>query len=73
MMIVVIDEHFDLCLEIRREEVVFQQNAVLQGLVPSLDLALSLRMIRRAPDVSHFLVAQPFSQLARDIAGAVIR
>ena len=72
-MVVVIDERFNLCLQVCREEVVLQQDAVFQGLVPSLYLTLSLRMIRRTPDVSHFLVAQPLSQLARDVAGSIVR
>ena len=72
-MVVVIDERFNLCLQVCREEVVLQQDAVFQGLVPSLNLTLSLRMIRRTPDVSHFLVAQPLSQLARDVAGSIVR
>ena len=47
LMIVVVDEGFDLGFKIVRKEVVFQQDVILQGLVPALDLALSLRMIRR--------------------------
>ena len=39
LVVVVIDEGFDLCFEIARQEVVFQQDAVLQGLVPSFNLA----------------------------------
>ncbi len=35
LMVVVIDERFDLSFEISRQEVFFQQNAVLQGLMPS--------------------------------------
>ena len=50
-MIVVLDEGCDLGLEIAREEVVFQQDAVLQRLVPALDLALGLRMAGRTVDV----------------------
>jgi len=45
LMIVVIDERLDLRLQICWKEVVLQQNAVLQGLVPSLYLALCLRVI----------------------------
>jgi hypothetical protein len=44
-VIVMIDECLDLRFQVCREEVVFQQDAVLQGLVPSLDLALCLRVI----------------------------
>ena len=58
LMIVMIDECLNLRFQVCWEEVVFQQDPVLQGLMPPLDLALSLRMIRCAPDVAHFLVAQ---------------
>jgi len=44
-MIVMIDECLDLSLKVCREKVVFQQDAVLQGLMPPLDLSLSLRMV----------------------------
>ena len=48
LVIVVIDEGFNLGFEIARQEVVFQQDPVLQGLMPSFDFTLCLRMIRRA-------------------------
>ncbi len=35
LMVVVIDEGFDLGFEVTGQEVVFQQNAVLQGLMPT--------------------------------------
>ena len=38
--IVVVDEGGDLGFEIARQEVVFQQDAVLEGLMPAFDLAL---------------------------------
>ena len=41
-MIVMLDESRDLGFEVLLEEVVFQQDAVLQRLVPALDLALRL-------------------------------
>ncbi len=44
-VIVVIDEGVDLLSEIARKIVVFQQDAVLEGLVPTLDFALGLRVI----------------------------
>ena len=43
LVVVVLDEGLDLGLEVAGQEVVFQQDAVLQGLVPALDLALGLR------------------------------
>jgi hypothetical protein len=59
-MIVMIDECLDLRFQICREEVVVQQDAVFQGLMPSLYLALCLRVIWCTPDVPHFFVTQPF-------------
>ena len=72
-MIVMIDECLDLRFQVCREEVVFQQDTVLQGLVPSLDLALCLRVIWCTPDMPHSLVTQLFSQLTRDVAGPIVR
>ena len=50
-VVVMIDKGIDLSPEIAREEVVFQQDAVLQGLVPALNLPLSLWVIRGASDM----------------------
>ena len=50
LMIVVLDEPIDLGFEITGQIVVFQQDPVLQGLVPTLDLALGLRMVGSASD-----------------------
>ena len=44
-VIVMLDEGVDLLPEIAGQEVVRQQDAVLQGLMPALDLALGLRVI----------------------------
>ena len=43
-VIVVLDEARDLGFEIIRQVIVLEQNAVLERLVPALDLALGLRM-----------------------------
>ena len=53
-VIVALDESPDAGLEIAGQIVVLQQDAVLQRLVPALDLALGLRMMRRAADVIRF-------------------
>ncbi len=45
LVIVVVDEGRDLSFEIAGQEVVFQQDAILQGLVPALNLDLGLGMI----------------------------
>ena len=72
LMIVVIYEGFYLTLQIPWQKVVFQQDAVFQGLVPTFNLALGLGMIWRASTVFHTPVAQPFSQVAGNIAGAIV-
>ena len=58
-VIVVLDEGVDLPFEIAGQIVVVEQNAVLQGLVPALDLALGLGMIRRAAHMLHALAFEP--------------
>ena len=72
LVVVVIDEGFDLGFEITGQEVVFQQNEVLEGLMPALDLTLGLGMIGRSARVLHAFALQPFSQFARDVAGSVV-
>lgn len=53
LVIVVLDEGGDLGFKVFGEEVVFEQDAVLQSLVPALDLALGLRMARRTVDLFY--------------------
>ncbi len=67
-----IDESLDLCFEIARQVVVFQRNAVLQGLVPTLDLTLCLGVAGRAANMVHGLLVQPLGQLASDVARSVV-
>ena len=72
LVVVLIDEGFDLGFEIARQEVVLEQDAVLQDLVPTLDLALGLRVTWRTAGVLHTLVLHPFRQLTQDVAGTVV-
>ena len=58
-VIVVLDEGVDLPFEISGQIIVVEQNAVLQGLVPALDLALGLRVIRCAAHMLHALAFEP--------------
>jgi len=46
LMVVMLDERFDLALKIAVQELVFQQDAVLKCLLSALDLALCLWMHR---------------------------
>ena len=72
LVVLVFEERLDLDLEITRQKVVLQQDAVLQGLVPAFDLALRLRMERRAAHMAHALGFDVFRQLASDVARAVV-
>ncbi len=64
-MVVVIDEGINLLHEIARQIVILEQNAVLEGLVPSLDFTLSLRVVWSATNMVHLLIFQPLGQLVR--------
>ena len=72
VIVVVIDKDTDLLLQIAWQVIVFQKNAVLHGLVPAFDFALSLRMEWSAANVFHFLFSQPVSQITGDLARTVI-
>ena len=70
-VIVVGDEGLDLGFKIAQQVIVLEQDAVLERLMPALDLSLGHRMIRRATDMLHVLAVEPFGQVRRDVAGAV--
>ena len=53
LVIVVLDEAIDVGFKVTRQVVVFKQDAVLERLVPTLDLALGLGMAGRSADVVH--------------------
>ncbi len=72
VVVVVSDEGLDLGFEIARQIVVLQQDPVFQSLVPSLDLALGLRMVGGAARMLHISIVEPFGQVAGDIARPVI-
>ena len=71
-MIIVVDEGLDLSLKIAGQEVVLQQDAVLESLVPSFDLALGLGMHRGTADMAHAIGADPLGQFLGDIARTII-
>ncbi len=72
LVIVVRDEGLDPGLEITRQVVVLEQDAVLQRLMPSLDLFLGLRMIGGTAGVLLVPLFEPVGQLAGDIARSVV-
>ena len=51
--------------KITGQEVVFEQHAVLQGLVPALDLALGLRVERRATHMAPCFLRARYSPPGR--------
>lgn len=67
LMVVALDEGFDLGFKIARKKVVLQEEAVLQRLVPALDLVLDLRMARRAAGVIDVAVLKPVGEVASDV------
>src|SRR5664279_4787086 len=72
-MIVVSDEGSDLGLEVARQIVVLEQDAVLQRLVPALDLTLGHGVIGRAANMIHVLAVEPFGEVGGDVARPIIR
>jgi len=71
-VIVIGDEGLDLGFEIARQIIVFEQDPVLECLMPALDLALGHRMVRCATDMLHLSAIEPFRQICRDVARAII-
>ena len=61
LMVVMIHKGFDVSFKITGQEVIFEQDAVFQGLMPALDLALGLWVIGRTTRMFHAFVLQPFS------------
>ena len=62
-MIIVIDECLNIGLKRTWQVMIFQQDAVLHGLVPAFDLALRLRMGWRAADMLDAVLRQPSGKL----------
>ena len=67
VMVIVLDEGGDLAFEIAGQVVVFKQDAILERLMPALDLALGLWVIGGAADVLHVLLIQPLREIRRDV------
>jgi hypothetical protein len=69
---IVLDEGFDLAFEITGQEVVLQEDAVLQGLVPPLDLPLGLGMERVSSHMIHAIGVDIVGKILGDITGAIV-
>ncbi|GBR26992.1 hypothetical protein AA0488_1024 [Kozakia baliensis NRIC 0488] len=72
-MIVVLDECLDLPFEIAWQIIMLKKHAVLERLMPTLDLPLCLGVVGSAAHVIHVVPTQPFREVFGDVAGAVIR
>src|SRR6185369_17784782 len=64
-VVVVVDEGRDLSFEVAGQEVVFQQDAIFESLVPALYLALGHRMIGRTAQMFDVAVIEPLGEVAR--------
>ena len=71
-VVVVLDKCGDLSFKVAGQVIVLQQNAVLERLVPALDLSLSLWMIGCPAHMAHVLTAEPMCQFSGDIAGTIV-
>lgn len=71
-VIIMIDEGRYLPLQISGQEVVFEQDAVLERLMPALDLALGLRVKRRSANMAHAVGVDPLGEFGGDVGRAVV-
>ena len=71
-LVIVLNERLDLLLEVPGQEVVLQEDAVLQGLVPALNLALCLGMEWSAAHMARAVCLDPLGQFTSDVAGAIV-
>ena len=67
-----LDKSADAGLEVARQIVGLQQDPVLEGLMPTLDLALGLRMVRCAADVNRTLGVEPDCKIIGDVREAIV-
>src|SRR5665213_1724542 len=71
-MVIVLNERLDLLFEVTGQEVILQEHAVLQGLVPAFNLALGLGMERSAAHMAHAVRLDPFGQFTGDVARTIV-
>ena len=71
-MVVLLDKGSDGRLKFTLQIVVFEQDEVLEGLVPALDFALCLRVVGRASHMIHAVLLEVFGEIPRDVTGSVV-
>ena len=72
IVIVMGDEGLDPRLQIARHIGMLKQDAVLECLMPALDLALRLRMEGRTADMRYRALFEPSCEFGRDVRSAVV-
>ena len=72
MIVVMIHEVADLQFKIARQVIVFEENLVLEGLMPPLDFTLCLRVVRCPSNMTHAVILEPVSEAAGDIRRTVV-
>ena len=72
VVVIMVDESADLAFKVSGQIIVFQKNAVFQRLMPTLDLALGLRMIGGSTDMLHTVVFEPFREITGDVRRAIV-
>lgn len=70
-MVVMLDEGGDRRFKFALPVVIFQQDGVLEGLVPARDLALRLGMVGGLAHVIHVVLFEVFGEIPRDVIGTV--
>ena len=72
VVVVVIDECADLTFEIPGQEVVFQENPVLHGLMPPFDLSLGLGVMWCTPHMIHAFALKIVGKIGGDVGRTII-
>jgi hypothetical protein len=72
-VVVVLDEGVDPRFELAGKVVVLEQDAVLECLMPALDLALGLGMTWRTAEMLDLPLVEPLGETRCNVAGTIIR
>ncbi len=67
-----LDEGRDLRLKVLLEEVVFEQDAVLERLVPAFDFPLCLWMAGSSMDLINLIFLQPCAEIGGHVTRAIV-
>lgn len=71
-VVVISDEGFDALFKFAEQIDVLEKDAVFHRLMPTLDLALGLRVPWHAATVLYVALLKPLSEIAADVTGSVV-